>query len=165
MGRPYQCTTCGSREVYHHCRRVVCAQPRMPVAWAVPMDDEPLASNSSPTPPPTPPTSQVSNVQQCHHCQDAPATMARRGIHDGRVHDRLCRPCFDDLLDAIREYIPAPGKPAPLNKPGGMLMARWAKLRRIPREHAVTVLYCRGELIRARAMSEKGPKFVGFDRL
>jgi hypothetical protein len=169
MGRAYQCTICGSLQVYHHCRLPVCERPTLPtlpIAVAVPVDSLPLA----PDPPSLsdvsmPPPYTSKQKQLCQSCNAVPHTVARRGIHDGRIHDRLCKECFDELVDSIREHIPAPGKVAPLHKPGRMLMARWLQLRRIPRQYAVTVLYCKGELVRAHAMNKSGPKYVLTDSL
>jgi hypothetical protein len=56
----------------------------------------------------------------------------------------LCLECYCELRDLIAEHIPAP--PA---KPGGYTLARTRKLKTVDKSAAVTIAWCRGDLLRA----------------
>ncbi len=164
MGRQYQCTICGSLQVYHHCLPTVpTAVAGRPVVVAV------LCSQTTSTTDNTDTTCEqtvtldvAAQTKQllCHYCKIAPHAVARRGVHDGRIHNRLCQSCYETLIDAVSDCIPAPGKSPPLNKPGGMLMRRWSKQSRMRKEQAVTILYCKGELIQAYALKQRNIRYV-----
>lgn len=166
MGRKYQCTTCGSLQVYHHCvAAVATAVANRPIVRAVlcnplPPADQRDCNEEAELAPLTPNVAEQKTKHTCYNCHDAPHVVARRGIHDGRVHDRLCQPCYETLIDQLSEYIPAPSKSAPLNKPGGMLIRQWSKRSRLRKEHAITVLYCKGELIQAYALKQRNAEYV-----
>ena len=164
----YLCKTCGSREVYHHCRpAVVLARPV--VARAVELPPEPTPPPpSTPPPAPTPPTPKpptTSTTFLCMDCKTNEACVLRRGCHDGLVHDRLCRSCYDKLIELIGEYIPSPGKPPPLHRPGLQLLHTLKRQRRVPLVVGIASLYCKGELLRARTLLRSGARTIQSDRV
>ena len=68
------------------------------------------------------------------------------------VHgDKLCEPCYVELRDMLKEYIPVPP-----GKPGGYLIAQARKKKRVPKNCAISLLWCHGRLIEARRVLEHG---------
>ena len=165
MGK-YTCRDCGSTSVYHRCCPRVVAQQTTAVVLAVPVQQLSYSHQANaPTPPP--PASmapqlndKTSNHQVCDvvNCTNA-VDRARRGLRWNNAQnkttwvrgDNLCAACFAELRDLLAEYIPVPP-----GKPGGYLIAQARKTKRVPKDRAISLLWCHGRLIEARRVLERG---------
>ena len=165
----YKCSTCGSTVVYHHCRPLVLGIPRQtvtatrvdtqsqhaPQTTTVPNDASILAS----------PCSQPAcDVAGCKHSM----ANVRRGLRWSTKYncvvwadgDNLCKECYTKLRDRLKDYVPLPP-----GKPGAFRVAQARKRKRVPREDAVTLLWCRGRLIDAEKFAHSGVSSVSMRTL
>lgn len=162
---PYRCKTCGSLQVYHHC--VVLH----PLAAASPANENVV---TPPLPPPPPPSTQLSppitNVvvdvakpeplpfsPLCDNQCGCEVEKTLRGLRrkngmtvrvDG---DSLCMPCYEQLKDVVEEHIPCPP-----GWPAGYYVARLHGHKKVSPAVAITLLWCRGWLIKAARLKSKG---------